>query len=160
MTFNITSETIFSKLQTEKITGELMPLQKDFYTQAITFINELKKEGSEDKNKQAENAKKMVAILRERRKQKLLVYLAYDKQLPQPVPDEEEVLYTEISKILNREIPNVKLSRLKITSDIPEVITAEGRKIGPYRQGEVVEVSSVGDAEFMVKNKIGETIIQ
>jgi DNA replication initiation complex subunit (GINS family) len=160
MSIAITSETIFSKLQTEKITGELMPLQKDFYTQVVTFVNELGKENSEEKNRQAENAKKMIAILRERRKQKLLVYLAYDKQLPQPIPNEEEVLYNEITKILNKEIPNVKLSRLKITADIPEVITTEGRKIGPYRQGEVIEVSSVGDADFIVKNKIGETITQ
>jgi hypothetical protein len=160
VSLNITSETIFSKLQAEKTTGELMPLQKDFYAQAIIFINGLEKESSSEKAKQAENTKKMVAILKERRKQKLLVYLAYDRPLPQQMPDEEEVLYNEINKLLTKDIPNSKLSRLKITTNIPEVITAEGRKIGPYTQGEVIEVSNSGDAEFIVKNKIGETITQ
>ena len=156
MGISITSETIFSRVQTEKVTGELQPLQKDFYVQAVVFINTLEKEPTTEKAKQAENTKRMIAILRERRKQKLLVYLAYDRPLPQQMPEEEEVLYNEIIKLLTKDIPNSKLSRLKITTNIPEVITAEGRKIGPYRQGEVIEVSNSGDAEFIVKNKIGE----
>ncbi len=160
MSTTITSETIFSKLQTEKVTGELQPLQKDFYSQASVFINTLERENTSENAKQLENTRRMLAILRERRKQKLLVYLAYDRQLPSQVPDEEEYLYNEISKLLTKDIPNSKLSRLKITTDIPEVITAEGRKIGPFKVGEVIEVSNSGDAEFIVKNKIGETITQ
>jgi DNA replication initiation complex subunit (GINS family) len=139
------------------VTGELQPLQKDFYSLVSVLITGLEREtGNSEKTKQAENTKKMIAILRERRKQKLLVYLAYDRPLPQQMPEEEEVLYNEINQLLTKEIPNSKLSRLKITAEIPEVITAEGRKIGPYKLGEVIEVSNSGDAEFIVKNKIGE----
>jgi DNA replication initiation complex subunit (GINS family) len=154
----ITTELIFTKLQQEKNTGELTTLQSDFYSQANTLLSKLNAEApAETSVKQLENAQKMLFSLRERRKQKLLMYVAYDKPLPAPVPEEEETLYNEIRQIIIKDNPQPKASKIKITNDIPEVLTAKGRKIGPYKRGEVVEVTDTSDAEFIIKNKIGET---
>lgn len=159
MTLVLSTELLFSKLQQEKTSGELSPLQADFYVQATLFINSLgEREHGEENAKQQENAKRMLASLKERRKQKLLMYVAYSKPLPSIVPEEEERLYNEIRQILNKEDQHAKISKFKITSDIPEVLTSQGRKIGPFKQGEVVEISNNNDAEFIVKNKIGETV--
>ncbi|MGA3020448.1 MAG: hypothetical protein ABSD68_00665 [Candidatus Micrarchaeales archaeon] len=156
----ITPEVLFSKLQNEKATGELLALQKDFYLSLNTLITELENTVTEEKKRQVENIKKMFFALKERRKQKVLMYLAYNKRMPQPIPDEEEDLYNEINKVLNKGASSIKISRLKIISSIPEVLTANGRKIGPFKQGEVVEVSNSNDAEFILNNKIGEAITQ
>lgn len=159
MVLNITTELLFSALQREKATGELVPLQKDFYTQTSTFMDALDKTSVADENsKQLENARKMLVSLKERRKQKLLLYVAYNKPLPAVVPEEDEALYNEVRQVLNRDDRQIKISRLKINADIPEVLTTQGRRIGPYKQGEIVEVSNNNDAEFIVKNKIGEIV--
>ena len=100
----------------------------------------------------------MLASLKEKRKQKLLLYVAYNKPLPQTVPEEEEMLYNEVRRILNKDDSEAKIAHVKITSDIPEVLTTKGRKIGPFRQGEIVEIANSNDAEFIIKNKIGETV--
>ena len=100
----------------------------------------------------------MLASLIEKRRQKILLYIAYNKPLPAAVPAEDEKLYSDLRSVLSSNDSRVKISKLKITSDIPEVLTAEGRKIGPFRQGEVVEVTDSNDIEFMIKNKIGEIV--
>jgi DNA replication initiation complex subunit (GINS family) len=158
MTLILSTELLFSKLQQEKATGELAPLQVDFYSQATEFVNQLDGRDNDENKKQQENSKRMLASLKERRKQKLLMYVAYNRPLPPIVPEEEERLYNEIRQMLNKEEQRVKISKFKINSDIPEVLTSQGRKIGPFKQGEVVEVSNNNDAEFIAKNKIGETV--
>ena len=103
MVLKMTTEMLFLKLNEEKNRGELLPLQKEFYFAAAEFIRELESEtGGQPNQKQAENTRKLVENLKDKRRQKLLIYLAYEKPLPQPVPEEEEGLYNEIRKILNR----------------------------------------------------------
>ncbi len=148
---------MFSILQQEKSAGELQPLQHDFYALADRFISTLGEEQTPESNRVTDNARKILVSLKERRKQKILLYIAYSKPLPASVPEEEENIYNEIFQILNRTGNSPKIARLKITSDIPEVLTSGGRKIGPYKQGEIVEVSDTGDADFIIKNRIGET---
>jgi hypothetical protein len=159
MGLQITTEMIFSKLNEERSKGEMTPLQKEFYSSAEDLIGKLEAEASKDTSqKQAENTKRMLESLKEKRRQKLLIYLAYGKPLPQPMPEEEEGLYNEIRRILCKSEEKSKTASIRILSDIPEVFTSEGRKIGPYKQGDVVEVPDNSDAEFMIKNKIGEPI--
>jgi hypothetical protein len=161
MTLQITTEMLFSKLNEEKNRGELMPLQKEFYTSAAEFVQKLESESAGQQNqKQAENTRRLIESLKEKRRQKLLIYLAYEKPLPQQVPEEEEALYNEIRKILNKDRDVSKVATVKILTDVPEVITSEGRKVGPYKQGDVIEVPNSSDVEFMVKNKIGELTAQ
>ncbi len=101
----------------------------------------------------------MLLNLKERRKQKLLTYIAYGKILPVVIPEEEEALYEEIRAVLDKSAePGV--SKMRVVSSIPEVLTAEGRKIGPYKQGEIIEIGNSRDVEFMIKNKIAEPVNQ
>ncbi|MGC8676541.1 MAG: hypothetical protein ACP5T3_03465 [Candidatus Micrarchaeia archaeon] len=151
----VNTEILFSKLKAEKVTGELLQLDADFYTEAEKYIALL--DNTEKSSKEAENVRKMLSQLKERRKQKILVYLAFDKPLPRPVPVEEESLYNEILTILSNGF-DVKTIRLKIIADLPEVITPGGKKIGPFKNGEVVEVGDTKDADFIINNKIGERV--
>lgn len=151
----ITAEFLFSHLKAERSTGELIPLSEEFYQQAKEELDKMKAQGkNESESKQAENATNMLASLKERRKQKLMIYLAYGKQLPHPVPKEEALLYAQLSEVLKGERNSTKVARLKILTDVPEVITTEGKKIGPFKKGEVVEATHNGDVEFMLKNSI------
>ena len=151
----ITAEFLFSQLKAERSTGELTPLPENFYLQAKEELDKMKSQGKNESDlKQAENAASMFASLKERRKQKLLIYLAYGKQLPQPAPREEALLYAQLSEVLKGERNSTKVARLKILADVPEVITTEGKKIGPFKKGEVVEATHNGDVEFMLKNSI------
>ena len=159
MPITITSEFLFLKLAEERSKGELSPLPKDFYLEASKFIESMASGDSD--TKQVLNVQKILRDIREKRRQKLVVYLAYNRPLPQPFPAEEEALYNEIRRILNETAEsNAGTARLRILSDIPEILTTEGRKIGPYKQGEVIEISAGADAEFMLKNKIGELVSQ
>jgi hypothetical protein len=155
----MSAELLFSVLQQEKATGELQQLRHDFYVQVNSFLNSLaSNRDSEDQARQAENTKRMATSLAEKRRQKILLYIAYNKPLPAIVPAEDEKLYNDIRGLLASGNSNAKISKLKINSDVPEVLTAQGRRIGPFRQGEIVEVSDGSDIEFMIKNKIGEIV--
>ena len=159
MSLTITSDLLFSRLNEEREKGALTSLPKEFYSEARAFVDSMNDDASGANQKQTANARRMLHELKEKRKQKILIYLAYDKPLPQPMPDEEEALYNEIRRILNRTgEASEKTARIKILSDVPEILTSEGRKIGPYQQGAVVEMPRGADADFVLKNKIGELI--
>jgi len=152
----ITTNKLFNILSLEKSTGELQTLDTDFYASVKKFIEGLSQ--AEGKETEAKNASKLLANLMERRKQKVLIYLAYNKPLPRPIPVEEENLYNEILKILNSSDKGNKSVKIKILEDLPEVITPYGKKLGPFKAGQLIEVDSVEDENFLVVNKIGEKV--
>ena len=154
----ITPEVIFSKLQAERKTGELLPLPADFYEQIDKEIESLKKKSSMDNKQYLENFIKLVNQLKERRIQKVLIYLAYNKQLPQPIPRSEENLFKRIKAIINEETKSVQAKRIKINLDIPEIITPEGNKIGPFSKDQIIEIDDNKEIEYILRNKIGELI--
>ena len=155
----ITTELLFSTLQKEKSMGELIPLQHDFYSEVEKFLAALEANARDAESRNtAENAKNVFAMLCERRRQKLLLYIAYSKQLPASLPMAEEGLYNEIINVLNQTAQRPKPTKLRILADVPEVLTKTGKKIGPYRKGEVVELFDSSDAEFVAENKIGEAV--
>lgn len=159
MLANVTPEILFSTLQREKSTGELIALQQDFYQMAERFIRTLEdKAHTNDEKEVVENSKAMLAALVERRKQKVLLYIAYNKQLPAAIPTEEESLYNEITNVINQNMQQPKPAKFRILADIPEVLTKQGKRIGPYKQGEVIELFDSSDAEFVAENKIGEAV--
>lgn len=147
---------LFSILSKEKETGELLPLPTDFYQQIESLILSL---SSSDVPKQEEaNLQKMVAQLKEKRRQKILIYLAYNRPLPRPVPQEEENLYNEILKILNKDASKTSVFKVKILTDLPEIVTPEGKKLGPFSKDQVVELTDRKDVDFILVNKIGEEV--
>ena len=94
--------------------------------------------------------------LKAKRTQKLLIYIAYNKPLPAPLPYEEEHLYSQIQGIINKEVQTPRSTKVRILIKIPEIITTKGNKVGPFNEGEVMQVEDPVDVEFIINNKIGE----
>ncbi len=158
---DLSVDILFSKLAEERKTGELLPLAKDFYKKTEEYIEkESSGENSETKAKQIENFKKLLSEIREKRIQKILIYLAYSKKLPSSVPEEEELLYSEIKKQISN-ISNPQGSKnlkVRIVADIPEVVIQTGGKIGPFSKNQIVEVSDKNELDFLLNNKLCEII--
>jgi hypothetical protein len=150
---------MFSKLDAERRTGELLQLPSDFYKTTEEQISKLDA-GDTNQNKQAANVKKTLSSLKALRVQKLLIYLAYNKALPSPIPKEEEESYAQIKKMLDREINIPKATKVRILEKVPEIITPSGKKIGPFEKGEIITPEKDTDTEFILNNKIGEIVEQ
>ena len=148
----LTSNDISTLLKNEKKTGELLTLPKEFYSQAE---DTLKTSGGIDSS-EYNSAAKLINTLKEKRIQKLLIYLAYNKTPPQPIPTEEEDLYIQIKKILNKNVPESKAIKVKIIKKIPQVLTPSGNSVGPFEQNETIYLSDMADVKFIVDNKLGE----
>ena len=147
----IDSEEIFNLLKSEKKTGEIIPLRKTFYKEARELIKQQPQE-------QKQNLDRTLNIIKEKRTQKILIYLAYDKVLPQPLPQEEEETYNNIKQLVSNPNTQQKTKKIRITAHIPEIITSTGNKLGPYEQNEIIELYDNSDIKFIIENKIGETI--
>jgi hypothetical protein len=155
----ITSELLFEKVQAEKKTGEILPLSKHFFEDAEEYIKNIEKQQTDpQKTQYINNFKKLLSMLKERRMQKILIYIAYNKQLPSYSTIEEEGIYERIKKLLTENSVKPTLTKVKILSDIPEVITPEGNKIGPFKQNQTIELESENDTDFILKNKLGEIV--
>ncbi len=153
-------EELFNKISEEKKTRELLPLPEDFYEKIILNSEKTKSltEETEKSEKIEKNIKKLLENIKKLRNQKVLLYLAYDRKLPTPIPKEEESLYKYIKNILNKTTDAATFRKIKIINTIPEVITPEGKKLGPFIKGETILPESELEIEFILKNKIGEII--
>ncbi len=154
----LTPEVLFEKLQAEKKTGELLTLPIDFYQAAEKEEKRLELNSTFENKHYLENFKKLLNQLKERRIQKVLIYLAYNKQLPQPIPKEEEDIYNKVKELISGESKVKPSTKIKINIDIPEIITPKGSKIGPFSKGQIVEMEDNSEVEFILQNKIGEII--
>lgn len=153
MEAEVQTEVIYAALSEERKTGELVPLNKTFYTNAEESIKKAEKTSTPA---ELQNRIATLSALKAKRTQKILVYIAYGKTLPNQMPKEEESLYYTILKALNKEVTPSKTARIKILIKIPEIITNKGKRIGPYEQGEILQIEDPDDAEFLINNKIGE----
>ena len=144
---------LLTLLKAERKSGEVIPLKQDFYTKLNEKIKTFSTESDEYKNME-----KMTNSIKERRTQKIIVYIAYNKELPRPMPSEEEDLYIQIKNILNKSNGDIRPSKVKIAKSIPQIITPSGNKIGPYEQNEIAYVYDHSDTKFIVDNKLGEII--
>jgi DNA replication initiation complex subunit (GINS family) len=151
----VTTEQLYNILQSEKKTGELLPLPKEFYKYAEQYLKGLEP-SSEDKPQMITNFRKLLLSIKEKRTQKLLIYIAYNKQLPTQIPEEEEDLYKKIKNILEGTDHSQKLKKLKINVDMPEIIMPNGNKIGPFKQNQIVESAAQDEVEFLINNKLCE----
>jgi hypothetical protein len=155
-------EDLFNKLAAEKKTRELLPLPSNFY-ESIIIIDSEEIEKKEDINEENlnKNIEKLINNIKKIRTQKILLYLAYDRRLPSPIPKKEENLYIYIKDIINSSSFNIKNNKIKINNNTPELITPEGNKIGPFKKGQYIEIQDIdnkNEVDFILKNKIGELI--
>ncbi|MDE1827587.1 MAG: hypothetical protein KGH65_00280 [Candidatus Micrarchaeota archaeon] len=153
----ISVDQLFNMIQAEKKTGEVIPLPRDFYRNAIQKLSKL--EQIQEDQQHSGNFKKLLSQVRERRVQKLLIYLAYNKQLPSLVPEEEEELYRGIKALLDKKEAGVtKVRKIRIIAETPELVMPNGGKSGPYKEHQVIETTDNYEAEFLLNNKLGEQI--
>ncbi|MEM0200807.1 MAG: hypothetical protein QXD23_00160 [Candidatus Micrarchaeaceae archaeon] len=156
-------EDLFNKIELEKKTRELLPLPVDFYKKKQ--INNLTEKIIENENLKEENLdkniEKLINNIKKIRIQKILLYIAYEKRIPMPIPKEEENLYICIKDIISSPSSNIKNNKIKIINNTPELITPEGNKIGPFRKGQYIniqEIENQNEIDFILNNKIGEII--
>ncbi|MGI0141072.1 MAG: hypothetical protein ACREBF_00250 [Candidatus Micrarchaeales archaeon] len=154
---DVSVEQLFSMLQAERKTGEVIPLPRDFYKNAVQKLSKL--EQAQEDIQHSGNFRKLLATVKERRTQKLLIYLAYNKQLPSQVPEEEEELYKSIKHLLEEKTNHAEqLRKIKISTDVPELVMPNGQKAGPYKQHQVIESADNYETDFLLNNKLAEQI--
>ena len=144
----ITIDTLFTIYNNEKRTGEYLPLDENFYEFALKGLEKIK-----DDNERI-NFKKLIDEIRKKRIQKLLIYIAYEKQIPNKLPKEEKELYEKIKILLS----DNKIKIIKVLKDAPELLMPNGARIGPFVKDQRIVVTDENELEFILKNKLGEVV--
>lgn len=155
-------ETIWQVYHKEKQTNELQLLPDFFYstTQINSIKTDLKDEENQNNYDVKENIERLITKIFEKRKQKLLIYSAYNKSLPQPIPNIELDFYDKLQKLKNTYILNIKETQLntslKSLDYLPEIILPSGEKIGPLKKEQIIEIKSKEseDINFLINNSI------
>jgi DNA replication initiation complex subunit (GINS family) len=160
MNDDITYDYLWQAYQKEKQTNQLLLIPKTFYEDTIGFINTIKGDKNHDQVT-VENTIRMVNDFFEKRKQKILIYVAYNKQLPQPISNNETEFYNKILQAVKSEkldFVSTKNSSyvLKSMKDIPEIILPSGSKVGPLQKDQVIETANEQDRNYLVDNTICE----
>ncbi len=144
----------------------MQPIPKTFYKDAVDFMANLKQTAT-SKQVTKESTSKILNELFEKRKQKILIYVAYKKQLPQPASMLENEFYSKVLEIANaNRIETIELAaktniiELKSLRDIPEIVLPSGAKVGPLTKNQAIELKDPieKDIEFLVSNTICERI--
>jgi hypothetical protein len=146
--------------QKEKQTNQLLLIPKTFYEGMAEFISVLDQTNEKGTQMKA-NATKMLDELFESRKQKILLYIAHSKPLPQPANTTEVEFYDKITDVVKscRIGPDVAVksghNTLKSLVDIPEIILPSGSKIGPLKKDQHLDLQlPESDLSFLLANSI------
>lgn len=164
MADNITYDLLWQILQREKQTNEIQMVPKTFFHDIAGLIKELEKEKTEESEQTKRNMIKLSNDLYERRKQKILIYIAYGRQLPQPLPQVEVDFYGKVTGAFKSNIFSAHLSGeskdslLESLYDIPEMLLPSGNKIGPLTKSQSVSVENTDDATFLINNALCKKI--
>ena len=162
MTDNITYDYLWEAYQKEKQTNQLLLVPKTFYEDSIKYINN-KKPGQNNPTIK-EISVKLLNDFFEKRKQKILIYVAYNKQLPQPISNNETEFYNRLLQVVKSEkldftLEDKQLSHgLKSIKDIPEIILPSGNRIGPLAKDQVIDTENEQDIKYLIENTICEKI--
>jgi DNA replication initiation complex subunit (GINS family) len=164
MASKMTYDYLWEINQKEKQTNQLLPISKSFYADALTFINNLNPTDDASANTKS-NAINILTSIFEKRRRKILIYVAYDKPLPQPISDPEQDFCDRVQEILKvNKLDNINIKTtdkvsLRSLKDIPEVILPSGNKTGPFKKDQIIELGSYeGDIEFLLSNAICERL--
>lgn len=149
---------LWQAFQNEKKTNELQHLPKNFYTDVIGFINNYNPNqiiGNTPNIK--ENAIRLVTGLYDKRKQKIMLYVAYGKQISQNQIKEEMEFYNNLVSLNKSSKINFTKNNdhsLKVLNDIPEIILPSNSKIGPLSKNQIISIRDADDKEFLITNSI------
>ena len=164
MTTTITYDYLWETYQKEKQTNQLLPISKTFYTDAFVFIDGLAGKGEAETSTKT-NSINILNNIFEKRRQKILIYIAYGKALPQPISSIEQELCSKVQDILKvnkLDGTNIKLTdkvSLRSLKDMPEVIMPSSNKAGPFKKNQIIEIGSQeSDIAFLLSNDICERL--
>jgi len=164
MTTTITYDYLWEAYQKEKQTNQLLPISRTFYTDSLFFINGLAAKG-ETESVTKTNSISILNNIFEKRRQKILIYIAYGKQLPQPISNLEQELCNKVQDILKvnkLDGTNIRLTdkvSLRSLKDMQEVILPSGNKAGPFKKDQIMELGNQeNDIEFLLSNAICERL--
>jgi DNA replication initiation complex subunit (GINS family) len=164
MADNITYDLLWQILQKEKQSNEIQMVPRTFFSDIAGIIRTLEKEKTEENEQVKSNMIKLSNDLYERRKQKILIYIAYGRQLPQPLPQEEVGFYGRITEAFKSNqfasylSSESRKSMLESLYDIPEMLLPSGNKIGPLSKAQTIVVESNDDATFLINNALCKKI--
>lgn len=147
---------IWQAWQKEKQSSKLQQIPKNFYDDVFSFIKN-NQSSTEIQQTTKENVRKMLANIYERRKQKILIYLAYNQALPQPAPLVELQLYNKLSDIIKKETLEAFVGtthELLVLQDIPKVVLPSGKEVGPLEKEQTIRIDDESDENFLLNNSI------
>ena len=155
---------LWQAYQKEKQTNQLLLLSKTFYEDVGQFI------AQESKKKAAgsalyDNTSKLLYDFFEKRKQKIFLYMAYNKQPPSQIDSSELEFYNKLLGLsdryklaLGQKIKSNKL--LRSITDIPEIILPSGKRLGPLKKNEILDMQdaegAAEDVRYLISNAICE----
>ncbi|MDE1832825.1 MAG: hypothetical protein KGH58_00200 [Candidatus Micrarchaeota archaeon] len=158
MSENVSYDYLWQTLENEKRTNQLTQIPKTFYTDTITFINSIDQNTREANLRN--NAVRLLTELFEIRKQKILVYVAYNKHVPQQIAANEQEFYSRISEISRNNRIELNQSsggsarKAKSIMDIPEILLPSGNKAGPFKKEQIITMDNETDLKFLVDSSI------
>jgi DNA replication initiation complex subunit (GINS family) len=157
----LTYDYIWQAYQKEKQTNQLLLIPRTFYQDTSEFLKLVKVK--KDNEPSIENTTRLINDFFEKRKQKILIYIAYNKQLPQPISSNEIEFYNKVLQIVKSERldhsnQNSNTNTLKSIKDIPEIILPSGNKIGPLKKDQTVKTENEQDNIYLTENMICEKI--
>ena len=165
MTDNISYDYLWQAYQKERQTNQLLLVPRTFYEDALEFINKTKAIKDQDSTV-ADNAARILNDFYEKRKQKILIYIAYNRQLPQPISNSELEFYNKMLQVVKSErldlIKQTKVTNihtLKSIKDLPEIILPSGSKLGPLKIDQIIETVNEQDRSYLIENTICEQIL-
>jgi DNA replication initiation complex subunit (GINS family) len=164
MTDNISYDYLWQAYQKERQTNQLLLVPRTFYEDALEFINKAKASKDIDQSI-VDNATKILSEFYEKRKQKILIYIAYNRQLPQPISNSELEFYNKMLQVVKSErLDLIKQTKaisthaLKSLKELPEIILPSGSKLGPLKIDQIIETLNEQDRSYLIDNTICEQI--
>ncbi len=147
------SETVWVVWQKEKQSSKLQQIPKTFYDDVIEYLS--KTPPTESQKTTQENTQRLLTNIHERRKQKLMAYLAYNQQPPQPLPPKEEALLTSLQSVLEEDkIFKTNKTQMVVTQEIPKIILPSGNELGPLSKNQIITTQNKKDEEFLISNNL------
>ena len=141
---DISYDYIWNLFQKEKQTNQLLQLSKTFYTDILEYLQRF----NPHRAPEGQHGEDTVNLF-EKRKQKLFLYMAYNKPPPTQLDNSEAEFYNDLLKITEkyRIDPTKKIKSNKLLrsiTDIPEIILPSGKKLGPLKKNEILDMLGLG----------------
>lgn len=159
--------------QRESSSPKLSQVEPDFYQKLKIFIDEKKcnafSSNSMMKIREYENIQKIVAAIKEKREEKILLMALRGEKINGYITHEEKILFDKIQltlmefrKMINEnEEKKCEATELKvkIIKDIEAYKGLDGNTYGPYKQDEIVSLPKA-EVEWLMKAKMAEMVVR